>query len=138
MIEILIRCCAGTGLVITLFFFALQYRIIPPDHPHIPRWCRIDAGTCRSLLALPEAHIFGISNLFFAFGYYVAALVLPLHPWEAFFLISTMFAACLGVYLTSVLVRKLKIFCILCLTVHALNVALVILFIIHASQWHGL
>jgi uncharacterized membrane protein len=138
MIEVLIRCCAGGGFVITLFFLALQYGIVPSDRTQLPHWCPWNSDICTSILDLPEARIFGIPNLFYALIYYAATLILPLHPFETVFLLVTTFAAVLGVYLTYVLVRRLKISCLLCFTVHTINIVLMFLFFIHASQWHGL
>jgi uncharacterized membrane protein len=138
MIEMLIRYCACAGFVIVLFFLALHYRLLSPDHPRLRGWCRMSSSSCSSILTLPEAHVFGIPNFFFGLFYYPAVFFLPLHPFEAYFLISTIFAAGLGLYLSYVLIRKLKVYCIPCFAIHALNLTLVVLFLIHASLWHGL
>ena len=138
MIEVMIRCCAAVGIVISGYFLLLQWRILQPENPHIPRWCKLGVDGCVSLLNSPESRVFGIPNTLVAFVFYAAALSLPLHPLEAVFLIGSIFSAAMGAYLAFVLLHRLKISCVLCFTIHTINFVLAILFIIHASQWHGL
>jgi uncharacterized membrane protein len=138
MVELMIRYCAGAGILITAYFLLMQYRLVRPENPRIPRWCRLGADGCASLLDSPESRIFGIPNTLVALVFYAAALILPFHPFEAIFLVGSIFSAALGVYLSFVLLHRMKIPCALCFTIHTLNIVLAILFIIHASQWHGL
>ncbi len=134
MIEALILSCATAGFLIALYFTLVQYRVIPPDTRWIPEFCRIDGATCLRLLATPDAKVFGIPNSLVGLIYYVSILVLPIPIFETVFLVASIFAVGLGMYLTHSLLVKLKTHCALCYVAHLINLAIANLLIIRAYQ----
>jgi len=120
------------GGYISLYFSLVYYKIIKPDFRWIPSFCRVEESTCVKILDTPAAHLFGLPNSIFGLGYYAAILFLPIEQFELFFLIASLFSVGLGMYLTHMLVVRLRIHCVLCYIAHIINLVIANLFILKA------
>lgn len=134
MIETLIISCALAGMSISVYFTLVYYRLLPPDDRHIPRFCRMKETTCRRILETREAKALGIPNSVIGLLYYISIILLPMPQYEIFFLVSSLFAVGLGMYLTHVLLVRMKLHCALCYTAHFINLVIANLFIVRAFQ----
>jgi uncharacterized membrane protein len=89
-------------------------------------FCRLDMATCGSLLATPESRLFGVPNFHLGLLFFTALIASALRSnlWQQLHLMlffGSLVAVASGVYLTYVLLIRLKIRCTLCLASHAIN-----------------
>ncbi|MBI2619279.1 MAG: vitamin K epoxide reductase family protein [Ignavibacteriales bacterium] len=130
--EILVFLFSFCGLIISLYFTLVYNGLIKPDARWIPRACRMEKGTCDTILHTREAKILGIPNFYLGLLYYAVLLWVSLDP-EAFDMLSSQirFASggtvLLGIILTYSLLYKLKVNCVLCFASHILNFILFLL-----------
>ncbi|MDE3059288.1 MAG: vitamin K epoxide reductase family protein [Bacteroidota bacterium] len=134
MIQTLISSLAVVGAFISTYFTVVYYRLLPADDKHIPAFCRMKETTCRKILEAREAKALGVPNSIIGLLYYFSILILPMPAFETFFLISSIFAVGLGMYLTHTLLMKLKLHCTLCYMAHLINLVIANLFIVRALQ----
>ncbi len=134
MIQTLITSCALAGMFISAYFTLVYYRILPPDDRRIPSFCRMKETTCRKILETREAKVLGFPNSVVGLLYYALILILPTPQFETFFLVTSIFAVGLGMYLTHLLLMRLKLHCALCYTAHLINLVIANLFIVRALQ----
>jgi uncharacterized membrane protein len=130
MIETLMRACAAGGAMIAIYFVTVTYGIIRPDVRWIPSFCRVDELTCMRIIRSPMARVLGIPNAVVGLAYYTAIIVLPLDKFLVPILVASIFSVGLGMYLTHVLLKKLRIMCTLCFTAHIINLVIANLLII--------
>lgn len=118
---------ALVGLIISSYFTAVAYRWVAPDAPWVPPVCRLDEGTCATVVDTPRARVFGVPNSVLGQLWYVAlaggvltgAVDRPaLEPW---FLAGSLATVLLGLYLTWSLLFVTRVNCRLCFASHALN-----------------
>jgi len=122
---------AVPGLLISLYFTLVTYRIILPDARWIPKVCRMGQDTCRSVLDHPDSRVAGIPNSVPGLVYYsvvcVAAVAGFPAPLRVPLLVAAWAAVALGLYLTYSLVFRVRVACRLCLASHAINLTLALL-----------
>jgi uncharacterized membrane protein len=136
MVELLLASCAIGGLAIAAYFSLVYYHIVEPDNRWIPSFCRMEKGSCMRILDTSEAKVLGLPNSVLGVLYYCAILFLPIHLFEMYFLVASIFSVGLGMYLVHALIVKLKTHCPLCYTAHAINLVIANLFIARALQTH--
>ena len=136
MVELLLFSCAIGGLAIATYFSLVYYHVVEADNKWIPAFCRMEKGACMRLLDTPEAKVLGAPNSVLGALYYAAILFVPIERFEAFFLIASIGAVALGMYLVHALIVKLKTSCPLCYTAHGINLVIANLFIVRAVQLH--
>ncbi len=134
MIQTLIISCALAGMFISAYFTLVYYRVLPADDRRMPAFCRMKEATCRKILETREAKVLGPPNSIVGLLYYISILILPTPEFETFFLVTSIFAVGLGMYLTHALLNRLKLHCALCYMAHLINLVIANLFIIRAFQ----
>ncbi|MCE5200079.1 MAG: vitamin K epoxide reductase family protein [Armatimonadota bacterium] len=135
VLAIVVILLALVGFADSAYFTAAHYGFIRPDAPLIPV-CSSNAGTCLSLVSTPQARVFGLPNSLFGMGFYglvfVGAVVRLAHkawPMVPVYVVISMIAAVLSLYLAYSLVFKLHVFCPLCFTAQAINITLAGIFL---------
>lgn len=98
----------------------------------MPKFCRLEKGTCESLLNTGDARIFKVPNFYLGILFYIFIFIVVLDEGLfAFLYISVLtitgFTVVLGLYLIYSLFFKIRIQCILCLASHTINLTLFIL-----------
>ena len=137
MMITLALCFLGTlGFLISLYFALVYYSMICADQAFIPALCRLDESTCQRLIRRPEAHLFGFPNCVAGLIYYpavVAAALLPpgSAPWyERAVLFAGGGALSVGLYLSYLLLARLRTNCVLCFASHVVNACLFLLLLV--------
>jgi len=124
--RIIIGILSLLGILISGYFASIYHNLLPDVNRFVPRFCRMESGACSSLLSTSQARLFGVPNFDLGVLYYAGLLgsaVLPslwkqLHSMLFF---GSIVAIMTGFYLTYVLVLRLRVHCILCFTIHAVN-----------------
>lgn len=119
------------GLLIAIYFTLVTYRIVPPDTPWVPSFCRMEEETCFTVLDSEHARVFGVPNCVLGLGWYGGATVGGLvGAWtgtvpllELLTLVGVVTVA-VSAYLAYALVAILETHCRLCYTSHLLNAGL--------------
>jgi uncharacterized membrane protein len=131
--------CSLTGLLISLYFTLVTYRLMKPDQRFIPPVCRMSGDSCLSIVDSPQARLFGVPNSLLGILYYLGVFVAAIgNLTPSTMLYDGLLAVSIGTlliaaYLIYSLLAVLKVRCVLCLTGHILNL-LILLFLI-ASSW---
>ena len=128
------------GFLISFYFMVVRYRWINPELPYLPRVCRLDQQSCSLISFTREAQILGIPNSFLGMVYYLTMFTSMLVPRprtdmeiRTLFILSLV-SVMMGAYLTSSLLLKLNARCVLCFSVHLINVTIMLLLMDHVSQ----
>jgi len=131
--------CSLTGLLISLYFTLVTYRLMKPDQRFIPPVCRLTENTCLSIVDSPQARLFGVPNSLLGIAYYLgvfsAATGILTHSTahnDVLLAVSTG-TLLIAAYLVYALLAVLKVRCVLCFTGHILNL-LIFLFLIANSS----
>ncbi len=115
------------GLLISLLFTLVYYGKMRADTPALPRICRLDNAECESLIRRSEAHLVGIPNFVVGLCFYIAIIAFALMPpgaaplLERTLLMASGGTVTIGIFLTYVLLVRLRTNCVLCLTSHLIN-----------------
>jgi uncharacterized membrane protein len=114
------------GFLISFYFAQVNRKPNTAIERFVPALCRLDKTTCGSLLSTPEAQLFGIPNFHLGLLFYTALIGSALLPalWHQLHLMlffGSLVTIGAGVYLTYILLIRLKIRCTLCLASHAIN-----------------
>jgi uncharacterized membrane protein len=130
--QMILAVLSSIGLFISLYFTLVYFKLTPPDARFIPKFCRMDQSSCESILAAPDARLFGIPNFFLGLVFYLAlivAIVLPELMEKTYFLFvaAAGLAAATSLFLSYSLLFRLKARCILCFTSHVLNLLIFLL-----------
>ncbi len=127
---------AFLGLYISGYFTLVYYRIIEPDSRWMPSFCRMKERECISILMTPYAKVFWLPNFIWGIAYYFSIIFLissgaliRLPDVLDVLLGISFFTVTLGIYLTYALFFKIEVSCPLCLTSHAINLSLAVLFL---------
>lgn len=121
------------GLLIAIYFTLVTYRIVPPDTPWVPRFCRMEEETCFTVLDSDHARVFGVPNCVLGLGWYGAATVggtvgavTGTIPFLELLTLVGVVTVAVSVYLAYALLRILETHCRLCYTSHLLNAGLLV------------
>ncbi len=134
VIGVIIILLAATGFLISLYFTLVYYRVIKADQRYIPNFCRMEEGTCQQIIHTAEARLFGVPNSLIGLWYYLLVIIASVAPGivpHQIIIITSASTVAVGIYLSYVLIMKLKIPCILCFTGHGINASLCILLLFH-------
>ncbi len=123
------------GLCISIFFVLMDSAHNSGLRQTIMKACRLNDDSCRILLRAPEARLLRIPNSVVGIFYYTFILC-SISTQSAFDSMHVLLAlvsvvtVAVGIYLSYVLMQKLRKACVLCLTVHGINAVILILLII--------
>ena len=115
------------GLAISLFFTLVYYGKMRADAAPVPKVCRLGNSSCQELIRMKEAHLFGLPNFVIGLCFYLALLVLSLLPdgaaplLERTLVLASGGAVTIGIFLSYVLIVRLRTSCILCFASHLIN-----------------
>jgi uncharacterized membrane protein len=115
------------GLAISLFFTLVYYGKMRADAPSVPKLCRLENSSCQELIRMKEAHLFGLPNFVIGLCFYLALLVFSFLPegaaplLERTLVLASGGAVTIGIFLSYVLVVRLRTNCILCFASHLIN-----------------
>lgn len=118
---------ALVGLLVATYFTAVAYRWMAPDAAWVPAVCRLDEGTCASIVFSPQARVLGIPNSVLGQAWYALLLLgaatgsLGTEPWHTGFVVVAAGTVVLGFYLAWSLLFVLRVNCRLCFLSHAIN-----------------
>src|SRR4249920_3187788 len=70
MIRIALVALSSIGLLISLYFTLIYYRVITSDPRFLPRFCTLSEGACRTIMDAPQARLFGLPNSLIGLFYY--------------------------------------------------------------------
>ncbi len=123
---------AAIGLYIAAYFTLVYYGLISANTKLMPSVCRLEERTCQTVLGTKYARVFGVPNSLLGVLYYLSVIAILLAGWTVAPITGALiavawFTVVLGVYLAYSLFFIIKIPCPLCLTGHAINLALAIL-----------
>ncbi len=141
---------AAVGLYIAAYFTLVYYGVLEANTSLMPKVCRLETGTCQTVLSTPFARVFGVPNSLLGVAYYIVVIVLVatgwIHPSRGIFVgnvgldlgiavvVVAWFTVLLGTFLAYSLFFIIKIPCPLCLAAHTINLALAILLTTIVSQ----
>ncbi len=130
--NILIVLCSSVGMVISLYFALVYHGMVEPDARWIPRVCRMEKGTCDTILRTQDAKVLGVPNFYPGILFYSTILWAVISPdiaADTMDLIRTAsgITVLLGIYLTYSLLRRVRVNCVFCFASHAINLILFIL-----------
>jgi len=132
--NLLLTLLSFIGFFISCYFALVYHKLIRPDAPFIPSFCRLDEKSCGSILETPEASLFRIPNFYFGIVYYTVLIVLSFFPHlfqDGLFELRLVsgFTVFIGIILTYSLLWKIKVHCVLCFTTHVINLLLFLIFL---------
>jgi uncharacterized membrane protein len=134
IIGLIIILQAATGFLISLYFTLVYYGILTADQRYIPDSCRMEERTCQQIIHTTEARLFGLPNSLIGLWYYLLVIISTVTPGivpHKIMIIASASTVAVGIYLSYVLIMKLKIPCILCFTGHGINASLFTLMLFH-------
>jgi len=120
------------GFLISLYFVLVYHALLEPDSRLIPSFCRMEKGSCLSIIRTRDARILGIPNFHLGILYYLVLNVLSFFPDvvnqnPGVVRIVSGGTVVVGVYLTYSLLFRIKKHCVLCYASHSINLLLFIL-----------
>ncbi|HMD13424.1 MAG TPA: vitamin K epoxide reductase family protein [Bacteroidota bacterium] len=126
--------CAVMGFLISLYFLLVYFNIMRANQSFIPSLCRMDEHTCEYVLHTSYAKLLGIPNSALGVIFYIViffAVFIDGIRTNVFtnrlIILSSISTVVASIYLAYVLIVKVKARCILCFTIHILNVIILIL-----------
>ncbi len=131
MESVLLLALAILGALDAAYFVAVTYRWMAPDARFVPAFCRMDAGSCASIVDTRWARVFGLPNAVWGLGWYVIVAAAALGampgfptPWCAGLLVASGATVAFSALLFWAIVWRLRTRCPLCFAGHAINVAI--------------
>jgi len=123
---------SAIGLYIAAYFTLVYYGLISANTRLMPSVCRLEERTCQTVLGTRYARVFGVPNSLLGVLYYLTVIAILLMGWTVAPITGVLiavawFTVLLGLYLAYSLFFIIRIACPLCLTGHAINLALAVL-----------
>lgn len=123
---------SAIGLYIAAYFTLVYYGLISANTRLMPSVCRLEERTCQTVLGTRYARVFGVPNSLLGVLYYLTVMAILLMGWTVAPITGALiavawFTVLLGLYLAYSLFFIIRIPCPLCLTGHAINLALAVL-----------
>jgi uncharacterized membrane protein len=120
------------GLYIAAYFTLVYYGLVSANTRLMPSVCRLEERTCQTVLGTRYARVFGVPNSLLGVLYYLTVIAILLMGWTVAPITGALiavawFTVLLGLYLAYSLFFIIRIPCPLCLTGHAINLALAVL-----------
>ena len=138
MERIALATLSSIGLLISVYFTLVYYRLIASDSRFLPRFCTLSEGSCRTILDAPQARLFGLPNSLIGLFYYAILLFFVLNVWVGvpmesarWMFVASLVASVVGLTLADTLIRTLKTTCVLCFTSHGINIIISVLLYIN-------
>jgi uncharacterized membrane protein len=124
--RLVIGILSVAGLLISAYFAAIYYKVVPAIDRYVPNFCRVEPATCATVLKAPEARLFGVPNFDLGMLYYTsllasAALSVLWRQLHLMLFLGSIVTVVAGLYLSYVLVFRLRVRCTLCFLSHAVN-----------------
>jgi uncharacterized membrane protein len=131
-LVVVVMSLSALGCYIAAYFSLVYYGLIDADSRVVPRVCRLDDRTCKTVLETKYARVFGLPNSLLGVLYYIVAITILAGgligaPAGLALVAVAWFTVALGVFLTYALFVILRIPCPLCLTGHAINLCLAVI-----------
>lgn len=122
------------GLVDSLYFTLVTYGLMAPDARFIPRVCRMDRGSCTTILRSRWARLFGLPNSVFGVAWSAVVIAAAAAgvttgdvPFCRLLLAAASVTVAVSVLLAWALLARLRAACPLCFVAHGVNVAVLVL-----------
>jgi len=138
MVRLAIGTLSSIGLLISVYFTLVYYRLVASDSRFLPRFCTLSEGSCRTILDASQARLFGLPNSLVGLFYYALLLFFALNVWvevpmasARWLFVVSLVASAVGLTLADALIRTLKTPCVLCFTSHGINVVISVLLYIN-------
>lgn len=132
MIEnLLISLLSIVGFYISLYFTLVYYGAISPARFPLPQVCRLSENTCQMIIKTRYARVLGLPNFVYGLFYYFFIFALAIFNWNGYIetavKVISWLVVVLGIYLSYVLIKVLRVNCVLCFASHVLNFAIAVL-----------
>ncbi len=131
-IDIIILFLTIIGLYISLYFTLVYLGFVNYQRFPIPDICKLSENTCQKIIYTKYSRSLGLPNFIYGDFYYIALLVFVISDPNSYiktvFILMAWFVVIFGIYLSYVLIRVLKVNCILCFISHGVNFLLAISF----------
>ncbi len=128
---LLISILSVIGFYISLYFTLVHFRIVSSLKFPLPKVCRLSDDACSLITQTKYARVLGLPNFVYGLFYYTFLIFLVIFEAKGYIKIVAEVIAWLvvglGVYLSYVLVKVLKVNCVLCFISHILNLIIAIL-----------
>ena len=123
------------GFLISLYFAAMYHKFAPTVDRYVPNFCRIEPATCATILETSQARLLGVPNFDLGMLYYTGLLGSAILPalWRQLHLmlfLGSIVTVAVGLYLSYVLVFRLRIRCTLCFMSHSVNLLIFLLLLV--------
>jgi len=136
LIPVLIGCLALAGIADSTYLAMAHYQVISPAAVKSSAMCQLTAGSCETIALSKESTIFGIPHAILGAAYFAMVLGavgirLTTGRWAVPWAMLGLLIVGLGfsVYLVHAMFFVLHLPCPYCLTAHALNAAVVGLYL---------
>ncbi|CUT04593.1 vitamin K epoxide reductase family protein [Candidatus Chrysopegis kryptomonas] len=131
MSKIFIILLSTFGFYISLYFTLVNFNLIHPLKFPIPSVCKLSENACQLIIKTKYARLFGLPNFVYGLIYYLGLIVFVISGASGYIKILVQIVSALvvvlGIYLSYVLVRILKVSCVLCFLSHFVNLLIAIL-----------
>jgi uncharacterized membrane protein len=133
--RIIIGILSFIGLLISVYFAAMYHKFMPNVDRFVPRVCRMEPGTCATVLETRQARLFGVPNFDLGILFYTGLAVSALLPdsWNelrTMLFLGSMVAVAMGFYLLYSLLFHLRVHCTLCYASHVINILVFLLLLV--------
>jgi uncharacterized membrane protein len=134
-LDALLAILGVLGFLIALYFTLVTYGLMRPDPQFLPRGCRMDEQTCRSIIGTDDARLFGIPNALVGIPFYAGIVWLgmasidPIDIGYRVVLMASFATVFVSAYLAYSLIARSKTVCLLCFASHGINVSIATLLV---------
>lgn len=123
---------SSVGFLISLYFLFVYHNLMPADARWIPKFCRMDQTSCKSILSTPDARVFGLPNFYLGIGFYAAVFAAAVFTPTTDLIRTTLIvvsglSVATSLFLSYSLFVRLKARCVLCFVSHVINVVMFLL-----------
>jgi uncharacterized membrane protein len=133
LIPVGLLACATVGVLISSYFTLVSFRLMSPDQPFIPAFCRMTEHSCSAIIDSPQARLLGVPNSLLGTIYYAGVMLSVISYGRSSTLLFggliavSSLTVLMGAYLAYSLLSVLRIPCFLCLASHVLNLLILVL-----------
>lgn len=119
------------GLLNSVYFTLIYFRVVRPDNSMLPSFCRIGRGTCEAVVFTRYGRVFGVPNSVLGIVFYLVIVDAGLsgimgghYGRLGIALTASILSVVLSIYLVWALLVRLRAVCVFCMVGHALNVGI--------------
>lgn len=132
--SLLISLLSIVGFYISLYFTLVYYKVIPLSKFILPEACKLSENACQLIINTKYARILGLPNFVYGLLYYIVIFLFAIFNFNGYIktamAIISLSTVALGAYLSYVLMRILKVKCLLCFISHIVNFFIAILLVL--------